>query len=95
MGDDHGAARALGDEALQAREAVEVEVVGRLVEQQDVEAAEQDRRQRRARRLAARERRRLQLEQRDVEPEVAQDGLRAWLEVGAAEREPVPRRPSE
>ena len=88
VGDDHGAAGALGDEALEPGEAVEVEVVGRLVEQQDVEAAEQDRGQRGARGLAARERDGLQVEQRRVEAEVAQDGLGARLEVGAAELQP-------
>jgi hypothetical protein len=88
VGDDHGAARALGDEALQAVEPVEVEVVGRLVEQQHVEAREQDRGQGRARRLPARQRGGLELQQRGVEPEVAQDGLRPRLEVGAAERQP-------
>ena len=56
VGDDHGAARALGDEALQPGEAVEVEVVGGLVEQQDAEAGEQDRGERRAGRLPAGER---------------------------------------
>ena len=93
--DDHGAAGALGDEALQPCQAVEVEVVGRLVEQQDVEAREQDRGQRGARRLAAGERDGLEVEQGGIEPEVAQDGLRALLEVAAAEREPgleAPRR---
>ena len=89
MGDDHGAARALGDEALQPLEAVEVEVVGRLVEQQDVEAREQDRRERGAGGLPAGERGRLQREQRRVEPEVAQHRLGALLEIGAAEREPA------
>ena len=49
---------------------------------------EQDRGQRRARRLAAGERDGLEVEQRGVEAEVAQDGLRARLEVGAAERQP-------
>ena len=88
MRDDHGAAGALGDEALQPREAVEVEVVGRLVEQQDVEAREQDRGQRGTRGLAAGERHGLEVQQRRVQPEVAQDGLRARLQVGAAEREP-------
>ena len=89
VGDDHGAARALGDEALQPLQAVEVEVVGRLVEQQDVEAREQDRRERGAGGLPAGERGRLQREQRRVEPEVAQHRLGARLEVGAAEREPA------
>ena len=88
MRDDHRAARALGDEALEPLEAVEVEVVGRLVEEQDVEAREQDRRQRGAGGLAAGERDGLEVEQRGIEAEVAQDRLGARLEVGAAELEP-------
>ena len=88
VGDDHGAAGALGHEPLEPREAVEVEVVGRLVEQQDVEAAEQDGRQRRARGLPAGERRRLEVEQGGIEPEVAQDRLGPRLEVRAAQPEP-------
>jgi hypothetical protein len=86
--DDHGAAGALRDEALQPCQAVEVEVVGRLVEQQDVEAGEQDRGERRARGLATGERHRLQVEQGGIQPEVAQDRLGALLQVGATEREP-------
>ena len=42
---------------LEPGQPVEVEIVGRLVEQVDVESREQQRRQRRSRRLAARERR--------------------------------------
>ena len=80
------------DEALQPVEAVEVEVVRRLVEEQQVEAREQDRGQRGARGLAAGERRRLLLE-RDRQAELGADGPRAGLEVGAAEREePLERR---
>jgi hypothetical protein len=86
--DDHRAARPLGDEPLQPGEAVEVEVVGRLVEQQDVEAREQDRGQRRARGLPTGEPDGLPVEQRGIQPEVAQDRLRPLLQVGAAEREP-------
>jgi hypothetical protein len=77
VGDDHRAAGAFGDEPLQPGETVEVEVVGRLVEQQHVEAGEQDRRQGGARGLAAGQRRGGQVEQARVEPEVAQDRLRA------------------
>ncbi len=88
VGDDHGAAGALLDEPLQPGEAVEVEVVGGLVEQEHVEAGEQDRGERGARGLATRQRRRLQVEQRRVEAEVAQHGLCARLQVGAAEAEP-------
>ena len=89
VGDDHRAAGALGDEALEPVQAVEVEVVGRLVEQQHVEAREQDRGQRGAGGLAAGQRRGLEVEQAGVEPEVAQHGLRAGVEVGAAERQPA------
>jgi hypothetical protein len=64
VGDDDRAAWALGDEALEAGEAVEVQVVGRLVQEEDVEAAEQDRRQGGASGLAAAERRGLQAEER-------------------------------
>ena len=54
--EDDTAAGEVVDEPLEPREAREVEVVGRLVEQQHVEAGEQDRRQRGAGRLAAGER---------------------------------------
>jgi hypothetical protein len=86
--DDRRPARPLGDEALQSGEPVEVEVVRRLVEQERVEAREEDRRQRGARRLPARQRGRLEREEAGVEAEVAADGLRARLEVRPAEREP-------
>ena len=50
--DDHRAVEA-GEERLEPREPGEVEVVRRLVEQQHVEAAEEDRRERGARGLSA------------------------------------------
>ena len=53
--DEDDARREAVEEPLEPREAGEVEVVRRLVEQEDVEAREQDRRQRGAGRLAARE----------------------------------------
>ena len=89
MGDDHGAAGAVGDEALEAVEPVEVEVVRRLVEQQHAEARQQDRGERGARGLAAGERGGLLREQRRVEAELAAHRLGARLEVGAAEPEPL------
>ena len=55
MGDDDDAAGGLDDEALEALEAGEVEVVRRLVEQDDLEAGKQDARERHPRRLASRE----------------------------------------
>ena len=54
--DEHDAAALALDERLEPREPGEVEVVGRLVEQHEVEAAEQQRRERGPRRLAARQR---------------------------------------
>ena len=53
--DEHGAGEA-GQELLEPCQAVEVEVVGRLVEQQDGRPGEQHAGQQRARRLAARQR---------------------------------------
>ena len=67
--DDGEPTREAVEEALEPVEPVEVEVVRRLVEQEHVEAGEQDRGQPGARRLAAGERRRLLLE-RDGEPEL-------------------------
>ena len=46
-----------GHHVLEPGQAVEVEIVGRLVQQRDVEAGEQDRRQRHPRLLPARQRR--------------------------------------
>ncbi len=76
--DDGEAALVRVEEALETVEAVEVEVVRRLVEQQDVEAGEQDRGEAGACRLAARERRRLLLE-RHREPEVGTERARPRL----------------
>jgi hypothetical protein len=50
--DDHGRPCVRPQERFQPCEPRKVEVVRRLVEEQDVEAAEQDRRKRRAGRLA-------------------------------------------
>ena len=86
MRDEDDTGREVVEEPLEPREAGEVEVVGRLVEQEDVEARQQDSRQRGAGRLAAGEARHLALGAR-AEPDVAQDGAGARLEVLAAERE--------
>ena len=74
------------DEALEPVEAVEVEVVRRLVEQEHVEAGEQNRGQPGPRGFAAGERRRLLVE-RDGEPELGARRPRSRLEIGASERE--------
>ncbi len=77
-----------GHEVGHQLEAGGIEVVGRLVEQQHLVAAEQHGRERRPRGLAAREtpERAVRL---GVEPELPGDLLQPVLEVGAAEREPV------
>ena len=77
-------------EPLEAIEPVEVEVVRRLVEAEHVEAREQQRRERHARRLAAGERRQLGVE-RHRDTELRADLPRARLEICAAEREELVR----
>ena len=86
MRDDREPAREAVDEALEPVEPVEVQIVRRLVEQEHVEAGEQDRRQPGPRRLAARERRRLLVE-RDGQPELRARRARPRLEICASERE--------
>ncbi len=86
MRDDDERRLRLGDEALEPLQAGEVEVVRRLVEQEDVEAGEQDRREAGPRLLATGERLERAVEL-DVEPEVGADPGGARLEVGTAQRD--------
>ena len=86
MRDEHDTGREPVEEALEPVEAGEVEVVRRLVEQEHVEAGEQDRGERRASRLAAGERRELALGA-PAEPDVVEHRARAGVEVLAAEQE--------
>ena len=79
---DHRAVEAR-EEHLEALEPGEVEVVRRLVEEQHVVAAEEDRRERRPRCLTAGEARERPLEL-DAEPELGEHGRRPRVEVGAA-----------
>ena len=89
--DEQGAVEA-GEELLQPREAVGVEVVGRLVEQQHLRVLEQRRRQQRARLLAAREAVQRPVARQVLDPEPAPDLLGAGLggpglrRLGALER---------
>jgi hypothetical protein len=76
-------------ELLEPLQAGEVEVVGRLVEQEDVVAREQHAGQRRPRRLAARQRHGLGVEQVQRQTEVDAHLLGPHLQVGAAEVEPA------
>jgi hypothetical protein len=74
------------DEALEPLEAVLVEVVRRLVEQEEVGPREQHGRERRSRRLAARERDERAVEI-DAEPELRAHSGGSRVEVAAAQRE--------
>ena len=87
MGDDREAAREAVEEALEPLEPVEVEVVRRLVEQEEVEAREQDRGEGGSSGLAARERRPSPDRARPGRPSSAQTRPRTVLEVATAERE--------
>ena len=75
-----------GEETLEPVQPVEVEVVRRLVEEEQVEPREQDRGQAGPSRLAAGEGRGLLFE-RDLEPELGTDRPGAVLEVAPTERE--------
>ena len=77
-----------GDEPFEPIEAVEVEVVGRLVEQQDVELRQHQRCQADPRRFAARQRRHRLGEQTLGKVEVGPHRSDAHVEVGRAERQP-------
>ena len=74
---------------LEAIEPVEVEVVGRLVEEQHVEAAQQDRGQRDLRGLPTRQHGHRAIEHVFVEPHVGGDRPRPGVEVGRTGREVV------
>ncbi len=86
MRDDDEPAVARVEELLEPLEPVEVEVVRRLVEEQHVEAGEQDHRERHAGRLPARECRRRPVE-RDREAELGRDRAGPRVEIAAAERD--------
>ena len=88
VGDQHDAAAQAADERLEPLEPGEVEVVGRLVEQHDVEAAQQQRGQRDAGGLAARQRGHQRV-RADVEAEVGQHRRQPLVEVGGAAGQPA------
>ena len=84
--DEHDSALDGEQEALEQVEPGEVQVVGRLVQQEDVEPREQDRGERRAALLAAGERAGRPVERR-VEADVREHSAGARFEVGSAERQ--------
>ncbi|CAL9628649.1 hypothetical protein SUDANB21_06041 [Streptomyces sp. enrichment culture] len=88
MADDDRAGAQAAHEPLQAFQAVQVEVVGGLVEQEDVVAGQQQGGESGAGRLAAGECGHLLVET-DVQAERGGGLLGALVEVGAAQREPA------
>ncbi len=89
MADHHGAGAQAGDEALQPVQPVQVEVVGRLVEQEDVVAAEQQRGEAGAGGLAAGQRRSSAWSRSTSRPSSAATCAGPLVQVGAAEGEPA------
>ncbi len=89
--DEHDAAPLAVDEGLEAVEPRQVEVVRRLVEQHEVEAAQQQRGERRPRGLTTRERGHERVRP-DVETELGEHGRDALVEVGRTADEPVVER---
>ena len=92
VADDHHAGAQAEHPRLEPGEAVEVEVVGRLVEQEHVESRQQQRGQRRPRRLTARQHERRPIEQFRRESEVGPHLTDAGVEVGRPERHPLVER---
>ena len=88
VADDDDAGAGAGDEPLELVQAGEVEVVGRLVEQQDVVPGQQQGGQPDAGGLPAGQAGHRRVE-RDSRRDLGDDLLGALLEVGAAEGEPV------
>jgi hypothetical protein len=88
VGHDHERGVEPGDEPLQPVEAVEVEIVGRLVEQEDVEPGEQQPGEPGPGGLPARQPGDRPVEEAGVEAEVVGDRGGAAVEVGAAEGHP-------
>ena len=86
MRDDQHRAREAGQELLQPVEAVEVEVVGRLVEQQDGRPREQHAGQQRARRLSAGERAERRVERHVGDAERGARAVELRVQRPAAER---------
>jgi hypothetical protein len=93
--DEHHATTEISDEVLQAGEPVEVEIVGRLVEQHDVEPRQHQCGQSHPRRLPTRQlghQRRLRPHRIGCEPKVGQNCRQPLVEVGRSAGEPVIQR---
>ena len=84
--DDHRAAGVVGQELLEPADGQDVEVVGRLVEQQDVDAADQHLRQQHAQLEAARQRAQRRVVDRGGNPQPLQHRGRSRLQRVAVVR---------
>ena len=87
----HGCVEA-EDPSFESVEAIEVKIVGRLVEQEHVESRQQQRRQRRPGSLTARQRDHRLVEQPIGEAEFVPHLPQSGIEVGRAERQPTVER---
>src|SRR5208282_1534717 len=87
MGDHDKSAAASLKEVLQPLEALEVEVVGGLVKEHDVEPGQQERREGRSCRLSSGELCHAEVQQCRREPEVGTDATGPCFEVRTAECE--------
>jgi len=90
--DEHDAAARRGDEPAQPLQAVGVEVVGGLVEQDDVEARDAQGGEAGPRRLAAGEGAQRAIEQRRIQVELGGGCAQPRLGVGASKLEPAVQR---
>ena len=88
MRDDHQAGLQRQDELLEPLQPGEVQVVGRLVQQEDIKARQQHRGERGPRGLPAGQAHGVGVQQRGRQAEVGADLLGPLLEVGAAEVQP-------
>ena len=86
--DDHAASAHVGDEPLQPGEPLEVEVVGRLVEQEHVEPREEERRETNASSFATGEHRQPLVQQSLGQAEVGPHIGHARIKVGRTQRQP-------
>ena len=85
VGDEHHAALVRGEEALEPAERLEIQVVGRLVEQQEIGAEQEQARQRRSHAPSAREFGERSMDLVGPEAEPAEDHLGLGLEPIAAQ----------
>ncbi|MEZ5229190.1 MAG: hypothetical protein R2710_21740 [Acidimicrobiales bacterium] len=89
MGDEHDGSVDADEEGLELGETGDVEVVGRFVEQEDVELGDQDDGEPDSGLLAARQARRLLVEHAGSESDAVEGGGEPLIKVGGAQAEPT------